>query len=217
MSESTGHLVLDLLYQEAEEFEKALAVAMSDDLPGPIREMMDPDTAPEEMLPFLAQQESVDLWYEDWPTERKRQIIKAWPLLAQAIGTREAAARFLPYVDTGIVHKRSYPSRFPVGRIAAGRITPIQHPNYTARFLLKVDLPAPAFSVVIGRSAVGHAAIRTFNREPLRRAKRALSVSKAPETAYTVTFAHRIPVSLDDGLDLDAGTVLGSFRDRIRI
>jgi len=197
-------------------FERALGAAMSDVLPIPMRESLDPATAPARFLPFLAAHESVDLWFDDWPEERKRSMIADAVRLAALKGTRAAAAAFLAYVDTAIVHKRSYPSRAPVGRIAAG-VTPINHPDFTARFLLKTGLRARKRSVLVGRTAIGRACLRTIDREPLRRARRALVASKAPATAYSATFAHRVPITLDDGLDLDAGLPLGAFQDRTHL
>jgi P2-related tail formation protein len=206
----------DLLPSGSSILEHALAEAGADHLPVPVREALDPDEAPANLLPFLAAHESVDLWYSDWPDERKRQMIREAPELATLKGSRAAAARFLPYVDAHIVHKVSHPARDPVGRIAAG-ITPIQHKDLVARFLLKVPLTAPAHAVCVGRTAVGRAAVRTINREPLRRAMQALVVSKGPYTEYSVTFAHRTTITLDDGIDLDAGQALGAFKDRIRL
>jgi len=206
----------DILPGNAAPFELALAEAMTDTLPVPIREIMDPATTPVPFLPFLAAHESVDLWFGDWSEDRKRLMITQAMQLAALKGTSVAAEAFLDYVDTAIVHKRSYPSKFPVGRIAAG-LTPIQHPTFTAHFLLKLALKAPKNAIVVGRTAVGSAAVMDVDREPIRRALHALVVSKAPETAYTATFAHRLPVTLDDGVDLDAGHIMGSFKDRTRL
>jgi P2-related tail formation protein len=198
---------------------------MSDELPVPYGQLMDPYQTPAQFLPWLAAHYSIDLWYEDWPEARKREIIArssgrsvvhSGEWLAELKGSVAAAPAYLSYVDAQIIHKVSHPARFPVGRIAAG-VTPIQHKPFVARWLLKVDLTAPANAVCAARTAVGRAAVRTINREPMRRAKATLSASKAPETAYTVNFAHRVPVTLDDGFDLDAGHVLGSFKDRIRL
>lgn len=206
----------DLLHDAAGPMLRALAAAFTDELPVPIRQIMDPATTPAAFLPFLAAHRSVDLWFDDWPEARKRRMVDEAVKLAALKGTRAAAAAFLDFVDATIVHKRAYPSRFPVGRIAAGR-TPIQFPTFTAQYLLKVALRAPPRAEIVGRTAIGRAAVQPFDFERLRRAKRAIVVSKAPETAYTVTFAHRVPVTLDDGFDLAAGHALGSFKDRITL
>lgn len=202
-----------LVPNDAGPFERAAVLAASDVLPVPIADIMDPVTTPAEWLPWLAAHEHVRLWYSHWSDVRKRQIISDWVRLAGLIGTRAAAEAFLAYVDAELVHKRSYPSRFPVGRIAAG-ITPIQFPPFTARHLVKVALVRPKGAWCVGMSAVGRASIRPPSHEPLRRAEDALVISKAPETAFTVSFAHRVRISLDDGFDLAAGHVMDSFRDR---
>lgn len=214
-----------LLPSSSELFERALSAGMSDSLPIPFSVALDPYTAPVETLPWLAGHYSVDLWLDEWPEARKREAI------AQAAGrstlfpgvelaalktTRAAAARFLWLVDTTIVHKVSHPARYPVGKIAIG-LTPINHPPFVARYLLKLDLPARAHAFCVGRSALGRAAIRTLNRRPLENAKRALTISKDPATDYSVTFAHRVPRALSDGYDIGAGHVLGAFKDRIRL
>ena len=206
----------DVIYDEAAPFERALAAAFSDVLPLPIREIMDPVRTPAAFLPFLAAHESVDLWFEDWPEERKRLMIRRALELATLKGTRAAAAAFLAFVDATIIHRRSYPAHKPVGRIAAG-ITPVQSTAFKATFLLKTELKAPPRSFVACRSAIGHAPVRRIDFSPLRRAELALAVSKSPETAFTVTHAHRVPTTLDDGLDLAAGHVFGSFKDRLRL
>lgn len=207
----------NLLPSNAGAFERAVAEAMADTLPVPLRQIMDPAETPSTFLPFLAAHRSVDLWFEDWPEERKRQMVADAIALAKLVGTRAAAERFLAYVDAQIIHKVSHPSRRPVGRISAGRRVPIQHKPFVARFLVRTALTAPAKPIIVGRTAASRAAVRTIDREPLRRAKTALSVSKAAETAYTINFAHRVRRTLDDGLDLDAGAALGAFKDRVRL
>jgi len=206
-----------LLPDNSEEFELVAAKAMADDLPVTVRQILDPATTPAAFLPFLGAHRSVDLWFEDWPEERKRQMVAEAAELARLVGTRAAAEQFLAYVDSEIIHKVSYPARYPAGRIAAGRRTPIQHKPFVARYLVKVDLQAPSRAIVAGRTAVGRSAVRTINREPLSRTKTALSLSKAPETAYTINFAHRVQRTLDDGLDLSAGAALGAFKNRVRL
>lgn len=198
-------------------FQRAAANGLSDSLPVPIRQVMDPAKAPAEFLPFLAVHEGVRLWFADWSESRQRQIIIQWPELASMIGTRAAAERFLAFVDTEIVHKLSYPVRKPVGRISAGRRTPIQLPPFTAQYLVKTSISVSNKTVCVGRTAAGRAAVRALDRTPMRRAMTALSTAKAPATAYSINFAHRIQRTLDDGLNLDAGVTLGEFKDRKRL
>lgn len=211
-----ANLVSDILPANSGPFERALAVGMSDGLPVPLTQILDPATTPKRTMLFLAGHESVDLWYSDWPDDLKRRMIADAPLLAQLIGTREAAQRFLDYVGAEIIHKVSYPAAKPIGRIAV-RLTPIQMKAFVARYLVKVILKANKNAICVGRTAIGRASIRPPSREPILRAMKALSLSKSPDTAYTINFAHRIPRSLDDGIDLDAGYTLGEYRDRLRL
>ncbi|MCO5730079.1 phage tail protein I [Rhizobium sp. SSA_523] len=201
--------------------EIAAAFALSTELEIPFAEMLDPYRCPVNMLPWLAARHSVDLWFDEWPEARKREVIAQHAgvsvlydgELAALKTTRAAAARYLELVDATIIHKRSHPARFPVGRIVLGK-SPINHPPFVARFLVKTTLVQPRGSFCVGRSALGKAALRRRDRRPLERAEKALVVSKAPHTQYSVSFAHRRPITLDDGYDIDAGYMLGSFMDR---
>ncbi len=208
----------DLLPDNAGVAEKAIAEAMTDTLPVPIETILDPANTPVAFLPFLAAHESVDLWFDDWPEARKRAMIADALALAGLVGTRAAAQRFLDYVDAEIIHKVSYPQRFPVGRIAV-RLTPIYHPEFVARYLIKVTLHARKFAVCATRTAIGRAHVKPIDMTPIKRAKIAIVVSKAADTEYTVNFAHRLPITLDDAdsIDLDTDHVLGSYRNRIRL
>ncbi|WAJ26852.1 phage tail protein I [Antarcticirhabdus aurantiaca] len=194
----------------------ALAFAMSDELPVPIRQIMDPATTPAAFLPFLAAHRSVDLWFDDWPEARKRQMVAEAVKLAALKGARAAAAAFLPFVDAEILDKISYPQRFVLGRSALGRV-PISHKAFTTYFLVKVPLKRPFNPFVLGRSALGRAALQPVHREPMRRVNRALVVSKAPETAFSVSFAHRRRLRLGDAPKLDGTHRLGDWVDRTRL
>ena len=204
--------------------EIAAAFALSERLQIPFEELLDPYRCPPEMLPWLAARYSVDLWFDEWTIERKREVIAQHAgvsvlydgELAALKTTRVAAARYLELVDAVIIHKRSHPARFPIGRIVVGK-TPINHPPFVARFLVKTALVQPIRSICVGRTAIGRAALRPRDRRPLERAQKALTVSKAPHTEYSVNFAHKRQVTLDDGYDIDAGYVLGSYTDRISL
>lgn len=204
----------EILPNDEGPIQNGIAFSASDELPVPIAQILDPFATPARFLPWLAAHNGVRLWWSDWPEERKRRIIDDWPRLASLIGTRAAAVAFLAYVDAEVVAKRSYPARFPVGRMAAGRSTPIRHPAHTAQFLIKVRLRAHPRAICVGRTAVGRGAVLGVDREPLRRARAALVASKAPGSEYSASFAHRSPITVDDGFDLDAGLAFGDFMDR---
>jgi phage tail P2-like protein len=207
--------VLALLPANARPFERAVAGAMTDALPVPLGEIMSPAQTPLAFLPFLAAHESVDLWFDDWPEERKRQMVAEALELAGLKGTREGLRRFLAYVDAEITWLIAHPARFVLGRSAIG-VRPIGHRPMTAHYLVKVPLQAPPNPFRIGRAALGRQALTRVSLEPLRRARMATVVAKAPETLTSVNFAWRRRARLGDGLTL--GSIkLGQFIDRPRL
>lgn len=214
-----------ILPQNSQAFERSLANAMSDDLPIPIEEVMDPYRTPERFLPFLAGHYSVDLWFDDWSVDRKREMVAqakgsstVYPgtRLADFKGTREGARRFLEFVDAEIIDTVAHPTRFVFGRSSFG-ITPLQHPPFRARYLVKVTLEKPINAFVFGWSALGKAALRDVDLTPIMRAKTALRASKAPETEYLVSFAWRRPATFGDGISFDDGLPFGGHIDRTHL
>lgn len=208
--------VAELLPPSATPYEIALAEAMTDGLPVPLREAMDPAAAPIGLLPFLAVHDGVRLWFSDWSAERKRQVIGASLLDCWLVGVRDGAVRFLSYVDGTLVDAVAYPARFVMGRAVVGR-TPIGHAPFLARYLVKVETHKPARALVMGRSALGHARLKTPSREPFERCLAALRAAKAPETEIRVDFGHRRRIRLSDGVPLDGTYKLGSFISRTKL
>lgn len=211
-----SHLVPDVLPGNAKAFETAASFAMSDPLPVPIELIMDPDRTPERFLPFLAAHESVDLWMDDWDTLRKRKMIREALELAGLKGTHQGVVRYLGYVDAEVIDTIAYPARFVFGQSALG-ITPIAHPPFKARYLVKVELDRPFNAMELGRGAIGRAALRSVDLEPIRRAKLALSIARAPEAEYVVSFAWRRPARLRDAIPLSDQPPAGTYVDRVRL
>ncbi|WP_319533423.1 phage tail protein I [uncultured Cohaesibacter sp.] len=125
------------LRSNAMPIEKAMAAGMSDDLPVDYATIMDPYQTPAKWLPSLAAHYSVDLWFSDWPEERKREMIAQcaglstiYPgeQLAELKGTLEGLKRFLWFVDAEIVDRIAYPCRFVLGR-SSPSFTPLQFPG----------------------------------------------------------------------------------------
>ncbi len=206
----------------SEAFEKALIAGMTDDLPIPYDIIMDPYRTPVRFLPWLAAHHSVDLWYDDWSEERKREMIAQcagvstdYPASPLAVlkGTLVGLKRYLAFVDADIIDRIAHPARFTFGRAVLGR-TPIAHQPFTAHYLVHVTLRAPKNHFQIGRSAFGRAAITSVDLEPIRRAKRAMVTAKTPDTLYTVSFAWRRPITLQDAVKIDGGTSPGGYRQR---
>lgn len=67
-----------LLPPNASELERQLeqATARQGNLPVPLRELWNPDTCPEHLLPWLAWSLSLDSWQPYWPVAVKRERIK---------------------------------------------------------------------------------------------------------------------------------------------
>ncbi|WP_062111140.1 phage tail protein I [Aureimonas sp. AU40] len=207
----------EVIYSEAGPFERALAKAFTDRLPIPIRDLLDPALTPEAFLAFLGSSESADLWFGDWPLVRKREMVQAArDGLAALKGTRDGPDAFIRFVGGAILDRISYPTRFVLGRARVGR-TPIGHPPFAARYLVKVATTRPPRALVLGRGMLGRATLRTPTREPLRRCLVALAASKGEATEYRVDFSHRRTLRLDDAPSLDGGFRLGQFVDRVRL
>lgn len=196
--------------------ERPLADVISANVPLPLRDIVDPVVWPPDWLPFLAAHESVDLWYEDWPVERKRRMVAEASELARLVGTRAALPRFLPYVDAEIIDRVSHPRRFVAGYSAIG-VDPIGHRPFAAHLLVRVPIRFPSGAVVVGRTAVRFAATHTVDRKPLRRVRRAAQVAKSPETLVTINHGHRRPVTFYDGFPLDGSFRFGDFKDRKKL
>lgn len=219
-----GEFVQDLV-PDPGPFEIALGEALTDRIEVPIREIMDPYRTRAEFIPFLAAHVSVELWFDDWPEERKREMIAQcmgrsviYPgeRLADLKGTREGLKRYLAFVDAEIVRVVAHPTRFAIGRSGIGW-RPIAHPPLSAHYLVKLPLRRPANPFEVNRSAIGRAGLRAVDREPIRRARLAMTIAKAPETLYSVSFAWRRRIRLSDAIPLDGSHHLGGFVDRTRL
>ena len=205
-------------------YEYALAAGLTDVLSIPYATLMDPYQTRAELLPWLAAHYSVDLWFDDWPEARKREAVAqaagvstlfpASPI-GELKGTHEGALRYLAFVDAEVIDRIEYPARFVLGKSAFG-ITPINHPAFKKRWLVKVILKKPVNAFVLGRSALGVAALRTVDRTPIERAKKALDVARAPETEYLISTAWRRPATFED--DFPEGSLpFGAYVDRTRL
>jgi P2-related tail formation protein len=207
--------LIGLLPQNSAAWERALAAAMSDALPVPIVAAMDPATAPVALLPWLAAHYGARLWFSDWPVSRKRLVASEAPLAAFEVGTRAGAHRFLGYVDATLVDAVAHPARFVMGRAVVGR-TPIGHPAFVGRYLVRVATAAPPRSFVTSRARLGRARLKTPDRTPLDRCLVALRAAKAPETEIRVDFGHHRRLRLADAPQLGAYR-LGEFVARTKL
>lgn len=83
---------------------KALAAVhtRSGDIPVPIRDVWDPERCPEPFLKLLAHAFSVDLWVDDWPERRKRNIIARAVQMHRQKGTLAGILSYLEFVDVSL-------------------------------------------------------------------------------------------------------------------
>jgi P2-related tail formation protein len=205
-----------ILAPDATTYEKTLFRDLSQEITLDIRQSFNPLTADVSILPFLAINESVDLWYDDWTDERKRQMIVEALELSSLKGTYDGSVRYLGYVDGTIVDSISYPKRFVFGHGVIGR-TPIGHMPFLARYLVKIETQRPPRAFVMGRAVLGRSRIKTHSRERLLRGLAALRIAKAPESEYRVDFAHKRLARIGDGIHLDDNYQLDQFLDRTRL
>lgn len=190
--------------------ERSLARALVDQLPVPLRQIVNPATAPAGWLPWLAAHESVDLWFQDWSESRKRLMVQMAPTLAWLKGTPEGVTKFLEFVDAKIERVIAYPQRFIFGQ-ARIAVTPIGHQPFVARYLVRVETRTPPRAMVFGRSKLGRCFIKTPTREPFKRVHVAMRAAKAPETQYRTSFAYMRPLTLDDNPSLDGQFTLDDY------
>ncbi|MDQ0510877.1 phage tail protein I [Ancylobacter amanitiformis] len=67
--------------------------------PRVIASIWNPATCPDELLPWLAQGVSVDVWSDTWPEAQKRAVIAASPIVHRLKGTLGAVRRALAAFD----------------------------------------------------------------------------------------------------------------------
>lgn len=215
-------MMLDMIPSTSGPMEKALAAGMSDELPVEYARLLDPYRTDIEFLPRLAAHHSVDLWFTDWSEEKKREMIAqcagvstTYPgePLAELKGTFEGLKRYLWFVGAEVLDRVAYPVRFVMGQSAIG-ITPINHPPFKARYLIKLDLEKPFNAFVIGQSAIGRMALRRVSTEPINRARKAARIAKAEHCEYSVSFTHRTKLNFGDDISFDADVGFETFVDR---
>lgn len=81
-----------------------------------IYQALDPWTCPEHLLPWLAWSWSIDLWSDDWPTERKRRVIAHAVRLHRLKGTERGMAEHVALVDGEVRQVVTPPQRFFASR-----------------------------------------------------------------------------------------------------
>ena len=95
-------------------WEGALSQNSADRRPLPwelISRVWNPWTCPEDALPYLANGLGIDLWFDEWPIERKRLMCASAFNLARLKGRVEGIRRHLPFVDARLLRAETPPGK----------------------------------------------------------------------------------------------------------
>ncbi|HEV7251426.1 MAG TPA: phage tail protein I [Shinella sp.] len=80
----------------------------------------DPYRCPARLLPWLAHNRGVSIWYDDWPEHRKRTAIALWPAIQRRFGTIWAIRQCLALVDARLCKYDLPPQRPYLGTSLTG-------------------------------------------------------------------------------------------------
>jgi phage tail P2-like protein len=112
----TRHVDLSLLPTNATKLETALSLVSAehrDLIPwGDLAKVFDPALCPERLLPWLATVFSVDVWFESWSVERKREVIARSVELHRAKGTIYGLEEYVELVDGRVASVVTPPALF---------------------------------------------------------------------------------------------------------
>lgn len=95
-----------------------------------IRRARDPWTCPKHLLPFLAFERSVDIWSDKWPEFKQRSVIASAPADHKIKTTEAGIRRYLHIADAELLHVRTPPSGYRMGR----SMTPQEREQWLAQY-----------------------------------------------------------------------------------
>lgn len=102
----------EILPASATKFEVALLAAeLHHEIPVPIADLWRPGSCPEALLPYLAWALSVDVWQQDWPVEKKRDVVRSSFEMHRLKGTLEGIRRYAALADGEVVRAIVPPAR----------------------------------------------------------------------------------------------------------
>jgi phage tail P2-like protein len=140
--------VPSLLPPNSTRHERNLAAvnARISDIPTPIADLMNPDTIPVALLPWLAWHLGVELWNDEWPERTKRARVKSAISIARRRGTVGAVREVLAAFGADIVlrewfqsHPRNKPGTFQVVLSVSGREDQPPTAAYVADIRAEID------------------------------------------------------------------------------
>lgn len=144
-------------------WENALSLTSANRRPLPahvVRNALNPWACPEHLLPWLAWAWSIDLWSDEWSTERKRRVIARAVRLHRLKGTERGMAEHVALVDGEVQQVVTPPQRF----FASGTLSKDEFDRWLRSMpQIRVYL-AKDFGSARGLSFVGNFAGHSFAR-----------------------------------------------------
>ncbi|WP_186078676.1 phage tail protein I [Burkholderia gladioli] len=171
----------DLLPPNATPLMRALAGAgaPSGDVPVPIANLMDPDTIPIDLLPWLAWHLGVVTWKNEWPEQVRRARVKAAISIARKAGTAAAVKEVVASFGANIVIREWFeqdppgpPYTFDITMTVAAREGQPPTAEYISDILAEVDRAKPvraAYTFKQGFSAAATQGVLAVSQTALYR------------------------------------------------
>ncbi|WP_315768368.1 MULTISPECIES: phage tail protein I [unclassified Bradyrhizobium] len=102
-----------ILSPNATEYERTLASQVERllQIDIPIRQLWNPWTCPENLLPYLAWALSVDLWDSEWPLTKRRSVVANAIKHHQIKGTLKAIETYVDLVDSKVLKATTPPAK----------------------------------------------------------------------------------------------------------
>jgi phage tail P2-like protein len=142
----------DLLAPNSARTERNLAAVMADacDVPTPIADLMNPDTIPLALLPWLAWHVGIDAWKNYWPESVKRARVKAAISIARKNGTAAAVREVVAAFGANIalrewfeMNPRGVPGTFDVVMTVSSRDGQAPTAAFVDDILAEIDRTKP--------------------------------------------------------------------------
>ena len=120
------------------------------DIPTPLRELMNPDTIPIALLPWLAWHLGVDAWKDYWPEQIKRARVKKAIPIARKNGTAAAVREVVATFGGNIALREWFemtppgvPGTFDIVMTVSGRDGVPATAAYVADIIAEIDRTKP--------------------------------------------------------------------------
>ncbi len=142
----------DLLPPNATRLERNLAEVLGrlGDIPAPLRALIDPDTCPAALLPWLAWHLGINAWKDYWPEQIKRARVKAAIPIARRNGTAAAVRDVVAAFGANIALREWFemdppgePYTFDVILTVSGRDGQAATADFVADVVAEIDRTKP--------------------------------------------------------------------------